>query len=100
MFTHIQSVYFESSASHLPRNLFTWNLHASKTCLGSIHGSKIQLMNLGREEESAGGGFTEESYDVTLSNRSSCAVQVCELYSHFERKIILRFSPYTSYRQK
>lgn len=81
MFTHVQSVYFESSASHLPRNLFTWNLHASKACLGSIHGSKIQLMNLGREEESAGGGFREECSDVTLSNRSSCAVQVCELYA-------------------
>ena len=101
MFTHIQSVYFESSASHLPRNLFTWNLHASKTCLGSIHGSKIQVMNLGREEENSGGGFTEECSDVTLSNRSSCAIQVCEYTNPFERKTIFYFSlPYISCRQK
>lgn len=79
MFNSSQSVYFESSVSHLPRNLFTWN-HASKTCLGSIHGSKVQLMNLVKGEEenshSGGSGFLEECSDVTLSNRASYVIQV------------------------
>lgn len=78
MFTHIQSVYFDSPTSHLPSNLFTWN-HSSKTFLGSIHGSKVQLMNLVKEEcseSSGGGGFVEECTEVILSNRSSSVVQV------------------------
>lgn len=78
MFNHSQSLYFESASSHLPRNLFTWH-HASKTCLGSIHGSKVQLLTMVKAEEvnsDSGGGFTEECTDVTLSNRTSYVVQV------------------------